>query len=1032
MKPIKLEIEGLYSYRDKQILDFRLFYPWKLFGIFGRTGDGKSSILDAIIFALYGKLDRLGRNLREAINPSKNAFFVNFIFEIDNQVYQIKRSFRRSGQSNVILYEKRANNWYPLQDKAREVEKQLTEILGLSFEEFTKVVILPQGKFAEFLRLTPSKRAQMLESLFNLEIFGEALFQRVSEYARTQSAILEEKKKDLRKLEDTSDKIIFVFEEELRKIQSEIRKKELEKVKLENKKQKLELLAKLLEQKESLEKEKREIEKKENEIKKEEEIIKRAEKLTPAKILYEELLKIQIECEEQEKKIEKIRQKILNENFKIKKEEKKTQHLIEKIEKKEIELAQKEILLKELLEDIEEINEKKIEIENITKKIEIESKNLKIIENETEDTKTKKNKIEREFQELSKEIKGLILKPEEKQIEDNIEDIQKNLTILEEKEKNIQELLSEKKKIEKEIVQLKRKIKKEWTKIFKEDFPSYKELISELKNKEEYLINKKNKISNELENLKRKKAAWMLAKKLEEGKPCPVCGSLVHPFPANKVEERKIKELEEGYKKTEEQILEIKNKIYNIIPITEKIKEKEIQIQNNKEKIRNFKEEKESIKRKIRQHTHFTESEIKIFIGKIKIKRKKREEIQEKIQVLVHEKERLTQKLHELEKRKIKAKNIIEQLKREKEKITEEIKEKEEKIIKEIGTSKKEIMSEIKKEKEFLKRKKIELQQKLEEQKEKLKNLEIRLEGEIRLYQKNKLKIKETREKLEILIKKEGFKNISEITNFLLSEEEIKKKQDRIKIWRKSRDEIYGRLKQIENQIKELPYQELPAQEPQKTDKILQELTKKIEKLREQESNLKIEITQKKKALKEKIELEKKVNQLEKEVILAEKLYQCLRGRNLVTFAARYLFHDILYEANHFLKVLLGERFLLKLHRENFSFSVYDLRFGHERPIETLSGGETFIVSFALALALSSYIQKTRVRPIHFFFIDEGFGSLDQDLLRAITEILYRLREQNRLVGIITHLEKFKEIFPTYILVEKDETGASRIRIRKA
>lgn len=92
------------------------------------------------------------------------------------------------------------------------------------------------------------------------------------------------------------------------------------------------------------------------------------------------------------------------------------------------------------------------------------------------------------------------------------------------------------------------------------------------------------------------------------------------------------------------------------------------------------------------------------------------------------------------------------------------------------------------------------------------------------------------------------------------------------------------------------------------------------------------------------------------------------------------------------------------------------------------TGGEIFIVSFALSLALSYYIQHARKKSIQFFFIDEGFSSLDKDLLESVCNIFHELRSQDRLVGIISHISELKQIIPDNIYVYRDSTGASRIR----
>ena len=1029
MKPVKLEIEGLYSYREKQTLDFRPFYPWRLFGIFGRTGDGKSSILDAITFALYGKLDRLGRNLREAINPTRDALSVNFVFEIDEKIYKVKRTFRRSGQGSVTLYEQTEEQWHPLGEKAREVEKKLSKILGLNFEEFTKVVLLPQGKFAEFLRLPPAQRAQMLEGLFGLEIFGDTLFRRVSEHARSQSARLEDKKKALKKLEGVSATKIKLLKKQLDEILNEIRREELQKEKLENRRQKLELLESLLKKRELLKQEKQKLETKEEKIEQEKKLIQIARKLSPTKIIYEEFQKTLGEKQAQREKITKLKIEIERAKEALGRAEQRNRQRILEIENRQSELIKKETIINKNIDELKEISKKKQEVESIAQKIEEENKKLKILEEKLEVLRKAAEQTEKKFREISSKAQKLSLTDEETKIEKNIEDIHRCLAILEEKEKALQEWQRNKKRILAEIRELETRIKREGSKIFLEEaIPPVEELVFELKKREETLTQQKTEIQQLLERIRTQEAAWILAQNLEEGKPCPVCGSREHPAPATQIEDHQKNELEKELRTLEGKISEIQRVVYQLLPLIEKRKEKIARAEEACREIEKSKTDIDNLKRFLEEYG--TPEDIKKKIRDINRKKGELEKLKLEQERASKEAENTLKEIHALEKEKIHILSNLENLKQKKAEKEQEIKTREEKIRKEIGKDLFASLDELKRERTALQKEKEEIQQGLEKEKQRLKDLELKIEGETKLFERNRERLKELQAELEKVAQKEGFSDIKELEKFFLPEEKIKEIEERIKSWKKALDEIQGSLKQIEDQIKDLPYQEVPPGEPQKTVSALENLREKIASLRDTETNLKALISQEEKALEEKKALEEEIKELEKEVLLAEKLYQCLRGRALVTFAARYLFQDILYEANRLLKALLGDRFLLKLHRESFSFSVYDLRFGHERPVETLSGGETFIVSFALALALSSYIQKTRVRPIHFFFVDEGFGSLDQELLEAVTEILYRLREQDRLVGIITHLERFKEIFPSYVMVEKDETGASRIRLK--
>ena len=106
--------------------------------------------------------------------------------------------------------------------------------------------------------------------------------------------------------------------------------------------------------------------------------------------------------------------------------------------------------------------------------------------------------------------------------------------------------------------------------------------------------------------------------------------------------------------------------------------------------------------------------------------------------------------------------------------------------------------------------------------------------------------------------------------------------------------------------------------------------------------------------------------------------------------------------------------------------SVFDMTTGRCRPAQSLSGGESFFVSLALALGLSDVVQnRAGGRQLDTLFIDEGFGSLDSDVLDRAMAVLNRLTEGNRLVGIISHVARLEESIPQQIRVKNGEKGSS-------
>lgn len=186
MKPIKLVIKGLNSFIEEQTIDFNKLTDGGLFGIFGPTGSGKSTILDGMTLALYGDIARKSSNF---INTNCNDLNVSYTFQISgstNRIYVVNRQFRRDKKTGnakthaVSIKEITPEGEEILAESVTAVNKTCREILGLSLEDFTRTVVLPQGKFSEFLKLEGKQRREMLERLFNLQDYGERLAQKLS------------------------------------------------------------------------------------------------------------------------------------------------------------------------------------------------------------------------------------------------------------------------------------------------------------------------------------------------------------------------------------------------------------------------------------------------------------------------------------------------------------------------------------------------------------------------------------------------------------------------------------------------------------------------------------------------------------------------------------------------------------------------------------------------------------------------------------------------------------------------------------
>ena len=117
---------------------------------------------------------------------------------------------------------------------------------------------------------------------------------------------------------------------------------------------------------------------------------------------------------------------------------------------------------------------------------------------------------------------------------------------------------------------------------------------------------------------------------------------------------------------------------------------------------------------------------------------------------------------------------------------------------------------------------------------------------------------------------------------------------------------------------------------------------------------------------------------------------------------------------------------------ENTAFIIRDYKNGGaSRPASTLSGGETFMASLALALALSSQIQMKGAAPLELFFLDEGFGTLDENCLEVVMEALEKIRNKKRSVGVITHVEEIKNRIPVHLLIEPAKAGEGAVKFHR-
>lgn len=187
MKPIYLEFCGINSFSEKTQIDFRALLSGGVFGIFGDTGSGKSTILDCIHLALYGVIERASRSMNDCIHHGADSAYVVFDFELTadgvRRAYRVRRERKRkNGATKAFLYELQADGGLlALAEGTRDVDERLQQIIGLSFDDFKMCIALPQGDFAALVKAPTSERVKLVSRLFDLEKYGERLSKTINE-----------------------------------------------------------------------------------------------------------------------------------------------------------------------------------------------------------------------------------------------------------------------------------------------------------------------------------------------------------------------------------------------------------------------------------------------------------------------------------------------------------------------------------------------------------------------------------------------------------------------------------------------------------------------------------------------------------------------------------------------------------------------------------------------------------------------------------------------------------------------------------
>lgn len=1018
MKPVKLEMYGFMTYKNKTFIDFTKIYDSKIFIISGDTGSGKTTIFDAISFALFGEIQREGFNSNDIrsdfLGGDDPITYVDFYFEIDGKNYRIKRIPNQKAKKtranvnvshSVEFYKIENENEILISDGPQKTDKKIIEVIGLDYNQLNRVMILAQGEFSKFLKSNSDEKAELLSKIFSSYLYKE----------------IEEKLKEASKNSKRNLDIIS------NSLENEIVKNELLGDKVDDELIKLKDFQKIIDIIENL------LLENEKNIQ-----IKNDEKLSLNKKLEDENSKLNF-YEKENEQIENYKN-LFKEKEKLLDDESFYKNL-----KNDLAYAEKSIGIKPYYDSFLDLNKSQKDLKT---KLDFENENLNFIEKELKENKTYLGNKDELLKIIDKKKENIVKNLE---ILNKFENLQKIKDELDKNKKAFEDGKNYKKSIEnnlKEKEKINEKIRKKsdelldfsrnLEKITKESHNAYqkvfecqnfyeKALINDEKiknlNYEKIQFDKANKAYEKkkilLDKAKENKKSIQInefRKDLNERGICPICGRIY------KGEIEFLESFDLDIEKIEKDIFDLE---LTINRSKDKISDLEKSIDFNMEKaedieknLQNYKNEHE----KLKESYDKSNQEYKKEINYKKDLEKEAYKIEKTIGDLEHKLEKLgnLKNIEELENKfRIKKEEL------------EDFDEK--KVIESINADKKFVENEeerIKKLDDKIK--------KLEKEKSSSNSKVESLSSYIKINQEKILKAENIFEKKI----RENFKCIDEFLKYLEKSNDLIYRKEEIQKYFENLNNISIRLTSLKDYANKEKFE---------TDKIkekIENLKNILEETNDAIFSLKLNETRLKDSKNEINSIEKNFNKLKNEDGILYKLSKIADGSlsnvsgreklNFETFVLSHYFRKILSLANIRLKEMTDGQFTMirkkqtndKRKNYGLDIEILDANTGKIRSEASLSGGESFIASLALALGLSDEISMENGGiKIDTLFIDEGFGTLSDDYLEKAIRTIEKLSYDNKFIGLISHVKELKDAIDAKIEVSYSKTEGSSLKV---
>lgn len=1052
MKPIKLIISAFGPYADTMpAIDFEQFEEKGLFLISGDTGAGKTTIFDAICFALYGCASgthRDNKNFRSEYASVDTYSYVDFYFSHQGKNYHIWRApqYNRAKQrgSGVITEKEKAilycEGEIPVEGISN-VEAAVQELLNINAKQFKQIVMIAQGEFWDLLNADTKDRTEILRTIFMTDGYKNIEFKLNDRKKANQGKLINAEHSIVQYFKDVNVDDESDLYEELVQLQERatdsrsawnlneiidlierIIKEDEAAVKVVEKELKAE--EKILEEKnkdlatantnnnfivrlKELEEKKEELDSRKDEIKKLKKVLEKEKDAThEVKPVYDSWHTKANAIKESEKQLENAREQLENAKISSKLAEEKLAEALSH-ENEERELRSKAAKL-------QKDEEKYAERDEYTKKLaELEDKEKQIKESEKE-LKETEEKLKEKIDELKKSVKELKGASEERiKLEGSIEKLKDLMHKIESV-------------IEKSIPDYKDKQKKE--KVAQNTF-----------DKAQTMYLDKHKERMDAESMLERCRAGLMAHNLDEGKECPVCGATHHPklaiVPVDFIDEEQIKILKE------EELTAQKNKESALNKVTSVNTSVRVAEENLRNKLLDCLENdlyaEDCLGKDLKELCMMISAE-KIFIEKKIIETEKFLATATKNSKLFDEYTAALENANGEETEELnKAKTNLAKRKEENTVALSETKGILQSLIKLEYNNLKEAVAErkkLEKRADELNKAITDARKEKEETGNSVSSGEASVETISDSLEKQKIEEKDLYKKYRDILRKKKFESEEVYLQYVVKENDIKGHEKEISNYEKA---VEGNEAQLKSAKVDAEGKTLIDIENLESEKAVQEA--KVKNLRDGKTTIDYRLktnTDKCKNIKSQ---QDNLEKYRKEDTICTRLYNLvtgLTGKGKITLE-QYIqaagFDGIIRAANRRLQPMSEGQFELYRQEDSLgkksntflALEVLDNFTGHRRPVGNLSGGESFKASLSLALGLSDTVSSNLGGiQMDALFIDEGFGTLDRKSIDSAMDILINLSGTNKLVGIISHREELMENIPQQIRIEKDKNGS--------